>query len=147
MTKTTKFLIQILLLVSVLTLSGCSLSGITKNAATEKTENQALSAINVTLIINNGTSTDQFDEKIKTETSVLELMKILSDANKIEFKYQDSGAGAFIVAINGIQNDSAKNWYWLLYLNGKMAETGASDLKLKDGDRAEWRYMDASNLF
>lgn len=48
------------------------------------------------------------------------------------------GIGYFIEEINGIKNEGGK--YWTLYVNGKYSTVGASDYKLLDGDKIEWRY-------
>jgi hypothetical protein len=144
MTKKLSYFVLCILLFSVLSLVGCSLDRTQRQAAVANPINET---INITLAVNNGTSTDNFAEKIKPGISVFELMKTLSDNGKIEFKYQESGAGVFIDEINGIANDGAKNMYWMLYVNDKLAEAGASDLKLKAGDIAEWKYIDTTDLY
>ncbi len=46
------------------------------------------------------------------------------------------GVGEFVTAI---ENQAAgENQFWALYLNGKMATVGASELETKNGDIVEW---------
>ena len=46
--------------------------------------------------------------------------------------------GKFIVAINGVKGNGDKNWIY--YVNGKKAQTGVSNYKLKSGDVVSWKY-------
>lgn len=65
---------------------------------------------------------------------------------KAEIETQDFGdklypakRGELVTAINGVKGDD-KN-FWALYVNDKMTETGASELKTKTIDKIEWRYQ------
>ena len=46
----------------------------------------------------------------------------------------DSG---LVTAIEGVEQDEGKNLFWLYYVNGKLAEKGAAEVKLEAGD-VEW---------
>ena len=46
----------------------------------------------------------------------------------------DSG---LVTAIEGVEQVPDKNLFWLYYLNGKLAEKGAAEVKLEAGD-VEW---------
>ena len=46
----------------------------------------------------------------------------------------DSG---LVTAIAGVEQDAGKNLFWLYYVNGKLAEKGAAEVKLAAGD-VEW---------
>jgi hypothetical protein len=46
----------------------------------------------------------------------------------------DSG---LVTAIEGVEQDEGKNLFWLYYVNGKLAEKGAAEVKLAAGD-VEW---------
>ena len=46
----------------------------------------------------------------------------------------DSG---LVTAIEGVEQDADKNLFWLYYVNGKLAEKGAAEVKLAAGD-VEW---------
>ena len=45
--------------------------------------------------------------------------------------------GKFVTAINGAEQDTKKKTAWLFYVNGKMAEKGAAEIRLAAGD-VEW---------
>ena len=46
----------------------------------------------------------------------------------------DSG---LVTAIEGVEQDADKNLFWLYYVNGKLADKGAAEVKLETGD-VEW---------
>ena len=46
----------------------------------------------------------------------------------------DSG---LVTAIEGVEQDADKNLFWLYYVDGKLAEKGAAEVKLAAGD-VEW---------
>ena len=46
----------------------------------------------------------------------------------------DSG---LVTAIEGVEQDADKNRFWLYYVNGKLADKGAAEVKLAAGD-VEW---------
>ena len=46
----------------------------------------------------------------------------------------DSG---LVTAIEGVEQDADKNLFWLYYVNGKLANKGAAEVKLAAGD-VEW---------
>jgi uncharacterized protein DUF4430 len=46
----------------------------------------------------------------------------------------DSG---LVTAIEGVEQEEGKNLFWLYYVNGKLAEKGAAEVKLAAGD-VEW---------
>ena len=48
-----------------------------------------------------------------------------------------ASGGKFVTAIEGIQQDEKKKLAWLFYVDGKMAEKGATEIRLEPGD-VEW---------
>ncbi len=81
----------------------------------------------------------QYKDKIIDKESVYDFMQNLEAENKISFKYKDYGEmGKFIEEINGVKNSGEKNWIY--YINGKRAETGVSNYKLKPDDKITWKY-------
>ncbi|HGH9206143.1 TPA: DUF4430 domain-containing protein [Streptococcus pyogenes] len=63
------------------------------------------------------------------EDTVLEILK-----DNYEVKEKDG----FITAIDGIEQDTKANKYWLFKVNGKMADKGADQITVKDGDSIEF---------
>ncbi|HEP1345746.1 Surface-layer 125 kDa protein [Streptococcus pyogenes] len=83
----------------------------------------------VHLVVKEDTNT--IDEKVsfgKGDT-VLEILK-----DNYEVKEKDG----FITAIDGIEQDTKANKYWLFKVNGKMADKGADQITVKDGDSIEF---------
>lgn len=83
----------------------------------------------VRLVVKEDTNT--IDEKVsfgKGDT-VLEILK-----DNYEVKEKDG----FITAIDGIEQDTKANKYWLFKVNGKMADKGADQITVKDGDSIEF---------
>jgi Domain of unknown function (DUF4430) len=50
--------------------------------------------------------------------------------------------GKFVTAIEGVEQDADEKLAWLFYVNGKMAEKGAAQIRLKDGDVEWWDLHD-----
>ncbi|WP_438466983.1 DUF4430 domain-containing protein [Streptococcus pluranimalium] len=72
---------------------------------------------------------------VDQDDSVLEA---LDEAFDVE---DDNG---FVTEIEGHKQDSAKNLYWMYKVNGKMANKGAEENIVKDGDKIEF-YQEVSN--
>ncbi|HER7898617.1 TPA: DUF4430 domain-containing protein [Streptococcus pyogenes] len=89
----------------------------------------------VRLVVKEDTNT--IDEKVsfgKGDT-VLEILK-----DNYEVKEKDG----FITSIDGIEQDMKANKYWLFKVNGKMADKGADQITVKDGDSIEF-YQEVFN--
>ena len=50
--------------------------------------------------------------------------------------------GKFVTAIEDVEQDEKRKLAWLLYLNGKMAQKGAAEVKLEPGDVEWWDLHD-----
>jgi hypothetical protein len=48
--------------------------------------------------------------------------------------------GKFVTAVEGIEQNTGKKLAWLFYVNGKMAEKGAAEIKLGAGDVEWWDF-------
>ena len=85
-------------------------------------------------------ATATYQAPLTASHSVIDSMRALADADaSFTFDGEDhAGLGFFVRSING---KAAGNGYnWMLYINGKQAETGASQAKITSGDRVEWKY-------
>ncbi|HFD8349696.1 TPA: DUF4430 domain-containing protein [Streptococcus pyogenes] len=89
----------------------------------------------VRLVVKEDTNT--VDEKVSSGKgdTVLEVLK-----DNYEVKEKDG----FITAIDGIEQDTKANKYWLFKVNGKMADKGADQITVKDGDSIEF-YQEVFN--
>jgi len=50
--------------------------------------------------------------------------------------------GLFVTAIEGVEQDTDAQLAWLYYVNGVMAETGAAEVTLEEGDVEWWDLHD-----
>jgi Domain of unknown function (DUF4430) len=50
--------------------------------------------------------------------------------------------GKFVTAIEDIEQDESKQLAWLFYVNGKMAQVGAAEVRLRAGDVEWWDLHD-----
>lgn len=89
-----------------------------------------------TLVV--GTST--YRTPLTASHLVIDSMRALADANP-SFTFdgqQYSGLGFFVDSINGKKSGNGYNW--MLYVNGKQADLGASQATIAAGDTVEWKY-------
>lgn len=79
---------------------------------------------------------------ISKGSSVYDVMTDLSVSSIKPFVFEAENypsLGYFVKSINGIKNSGG--YYWTLYVNSKYSNIGASQYKLKEGDRVEWKYQ------
>lgn len=81
---------------------------------------------------------DKYTVAIVPSMTVIGMM---DKANGLSYVESKQWAG-YILEINGVKEDISKNTFWMLYYNGGMASEGASTLKVKSGDKIEWKYME-----
>ncbi len=80
-----------------------------------------------------------FRDDIPGKISVYDFMQKLQSEGKITFTEKNYiGMGEFINSINGIKNNGSQNWIY--YVNGKEAQVGVSNYKIKSGDVISWKY-------
>lgn len=99
------------------------------------TAKASLPTPNITLAVGSTTYTVYAPEN----SSVLDAMQTLAATNAFSFYGKEfPDMGLFVESINEKKN--ADGYYWILYVNGKSSDTGASQTTLKAGDIVEWRY-------
>ena len=75
------------------------------------------------------------DEKVPAGVTVLQALDRVAD---IETRY----GGRFVQAVDGIEGSLDRGDDWFYYVNGYLAERGAAEYRLRDGDVAWWDYRD-----
>ena len=96
--------------------------------------------IEVELLIEYGTK-KTYSIEVPAGSTVYDLLKEASSKHNFSLDASnDSSYGAFIEEIDGVRNDPKAGKYWLYYLNGKLANLGASSQKLSAGDKVLWKY-------
>ena len=107
----------------------------TVRATTSVTETVPAPAPNTTLSVD-GSSYMAF---APAGSTVIDAMRILASTTGFSFSGKGyPSLGFFVDSINGKKAESGYNW--ILYVNGKLSGTGASETSLKAGDAIEWRY-------
>lgn len=95
----------------------------------------SIPASNVTLTV----SGRLYAAYASTGSNVLDLMRSLASTSDLTFTGREYPSLGFFV--DSIQGKKAENGYnWILYVNGKSSDTGASQTKLGAGDAIEWKY-------
>ncbi|MFA6100212.1 MAG: DUF4430 domain-containing protein [Patescibacteria group bacterium] len=76
------------------------------------------------------------------DQNAYEFMRALEQKQDFKFDGKDYGPemGFFVQSINNQTNDSAKNLYWVFYLNDKKSDLGISSVKLNPNDVITWKY-------
>lgn len=78
----------------------------------------------------------------ESDDTVFDLLKKVTEENKIEFKYKDYGElGVFVEAINGFINNGQADRFWQYWVNNNYAQIGASLYELQNNDVVEWKYI------
>lgn len=119
-----KLLLPLSLFLSFLTLAACSVED--KEEASDDVHYQA------TLVV---TVDGKEDKKTVTVEQGDSVMDVLEDNHQVEEE------GGMVTAINGVSQDPAAKTYWMYKVNDKMAEVGAEDLEVQEGDTIEF-YME-----
>ena len=89
------------------------------------------------LVIGETTSTVE----INSNATVLEMMERAMSNAQVDYSGQEfEGLGFLVEEINGVSNDTSENKYWTLYINGEMAQLGASTQIVNNQDVIEWKY-------
>ncbi len=91
----------------------------------------------------NGTILKESKYEIGKGSTAFDLLKEVTKEEDIhaEYSYSSMYKIYFIDAINHIYSMEAGDMSgWMFYVNGEMAQVGASDYKLKDGDKILWAY-------
>ena len=113
----------------------------TKQTKKQPVQTQESNLISTTLKITNDTQKTTHSYKIKTNSTVLDLMESAKAQKQLEYTSKNSSMGVLVESINGVANDSTSQKYWSLYVNDKMAAEGAGTQKITSKDTIEWKYQ------
>ena len=75
-------------------------------------------------------------------TAAFEFLQLAAQLNPCYmFNYTQFSFGRFITTICCVQQNKTTNFYWFIYLNGKLSPVGADLLKPKNGDTLKFEYQ------
>ncbi len=113
---------------AALALAGCG-GGDRGDQAAPATEAQAEQAA---VLVTRGCGREEVVPKTEVPAgqTAMQALERVADIEK-------ASGGKFVTAIEGVAQDEKKKLAWLFYVDGKMAEKGASEIRLEPGD-VEW---------
>ena len=107
----------------------------------QQAESQEKSKINIMVDFENRKVTTLNNIEINGEDSLLDIMKTSINNANIAFEYTEyEGLGALITKI-GERKNGEDNSYWQYWVNGQMAQVGASSFQPQNGDIIEWKFL------
>lgn len=83
----------------------------------------------------------QFDGKADQKEVLFEQGDSVMDV--LEDNYEVEDEAGMVTAINGVAQNPTTNTYWMYKVNDKMAEKGAEELQVQEGDKIEF-YLETS---
>ncbi len=81
------------------------------------------------------------EEVVLAKTAVDPGQTALQALDRVADLETDSG-GAFVTAIDGVEQDTDAQLAWLYYVNGVAADKGAAEVTLEEGDVEWWDLHD-----
>ena len=76
-----------------------------------------------------------------TAFEILQLAETLNPCYKAGYKVFSNPAGRFITRICCVEQNKTADLYWLIYINGRLANVGVDLLKPNNGDRLTFKYQ------
>lgn len=115
--------------------ASASLSAVATHSPAPVSAPASTTTANATLKVGN----TAYPLEVSQGETVIAAMRALAASSTFTFIGHDYPTlGFFVDSINGEKNADGK--YWMLYLNGVSATTGASALMMSPGDIVEWKY-------
>lgn len=129
--KKNKLIIILLLLIPMLFLTGC-------NNLEGKKETSTLDKVKIIIIDEN--QKELYNKEIETDKKYL--IDVLKDNEDMKLKYEDSGYGAYITSLVGIDQKTEKKgmYYWGYYIDNEYAQNGVSSCEIKNGSTYKFVY-------
>lgn len=132
-----KFLQSLVVLAGVLVITGCSAPAKETTTISSTVESSVVTSsekaqtLKVSIVLSeDGKEFSNAELEVKEGSTVMEALQEKYDV------VEDKG---FITTIDGKeQNVDGNNKWWMYTVNGEMANVGAAEYKLKDGDKVEF---------
>ena len=91
-------------------------------------------------VINDEGTSKKYEGKTDAEY-LINLMDELAEGKNFSYESTDSGYGAFITSVNGLEADYNKDHaYWSIMVNGEYGEYGADSQPINDNDEFQLVY-------
>jgi hypothetical protein len=82
----------------------------------------------------------QFHLDWKNDLTVFACLESLRRDGKLTITSRGSGAQAFVIAIDGLENSGAGGDNWIYYVNDQLGDASAGVRVLQPDDRVVWRF-------
>lgn len=126
-----------LLFSSFLVLAACDTTTVENDVESLEESVASVSVVDevaeITVTINLSIPDEEIEETHEFQT---EDGAILLDVMQANFDIVDDNG--FFTSIDGYEQNEADSKYWLFDINGEMAEVGAGELELTEGDVVDW---------
>lgn len=96
--------------------------------------------ISVSFVVNTDQDIYIMQEEVEADATVFDLTQQAAEENDFSFVYNESSVGVYVEELHGVANNQATDSYWTYTVNGELAEVGASEYELEDGDDVRWKY-------
>lgn len=117
---------------ALVTLAACSTTN--NSTTTESSSSSQVSQVKATFTIR------ESDDKVSKKEVTFTENQTVMDVMKKEFTIEETNG--LITSIDGVSQDQATNTYWMYTVNGQVAEKGAAETTLSNGDQVEF-YLQA----
>ena len=93
----------------------------------------------VDLIINFGDgNVKNYNLTTEPNDSAFSILKTTAEKEKINLQVKQYDFGVFVEKIGELESTAKKSWIY--YVNGESGQVAADTMKLKSGDKVEWKY-------
>ena len=107
-------------------------------------ESNAVNDVTVHVAIVNGETT-LFDGDVQVKSAGDPTAMMASQAAFDTLEPESVSTDGFVTAIAGVESDDENGW--LFYHNGAMAEVGAAECVIAEGDSVEWKFVNYAEAF
>ncbi len=73
-----------------------------------------------------------------TEDTAFSVLKKISETNNIELVTKQYDFGVFVEKVGDFESTAKRSWIY--YVNGESGQIAADQMKLKNGDKVDWKY-------
>ena len=139
-----KILAKIVLVVAIF-FAGFYVGGqpaLSPSNGSNKAVEQEVAQVSIMFDYGDGTLKTFKNIDITATSTVLDVLKQVTEEEKTDFKYKEYGdLGVMVESIGGKTNDLKADKYWQFWVNNEYSTAGASLYRLNAGDVIEWKYI------
>lgn len=77
--------------------------------------------------------------ELSEDSNAFSLLQRIAEENDIEIVSKQYDFGVFVQSIDGLESNADMSWIY--FINGESGQVAADQMKLKDKDIVEWKYI------